>query len=50
MGKTSTTFTFSGTVSLAFGHITVSPIPGDVYNIAVRGEDGAAAAANVTAT
>jgi hypothetical protein len=43
------TFTFSGTVSLAFGHITVSPVPGDIYNIAVRGEDGAGASANVTA-
>ncbi len=44
------TFTFSGTVSLAYGHITVSPVIGDVYNVAVRGEDGAAATANATAT
>ena len=49
-GGSSATFSFNGTIGLAFGHITVSPIVGDNYTIIVRGEEGAAASANVTAS
>jgi DNA-binding transcriptional ArsR family regulator len=45
----SVTLTFSGTASLAFGHIIMSLIPGDNYRIIVGGSDGAYAVTNVTA-
>ncbi len=46
----SATFSFNGTIGMAFGHITVSPVAGDNYTIVVRGEEGAAASVNVTAS
>ena len=44
------TFTFSGNISYANGHMTISPIAGNVYRIVVQGEDGARATTNVTAS
>lgn len=46
----SATFTFSGRIGLAFGHIIISPIPGENYSVVVRGEEGASASVNITAT
>lgn len=43
------TFSFSGPVVLANGHLKISPISGDTYNVVVQGEEGARASTNVTA-
>jgi hypothetical protein len=46
----SATFTYDGNMTLAEGHITASVVLGRPYTIVVRGQDGIAASANVTAT
>ena len=44
------TFTFQGVISLANGRMHISLMPGKSYSLSVRGEMGAFATANVTAT
>lgn len=46
----SATFTFNGNVVLGNGHLKLAPISGDVYTVAVQGEEGVRATANVTAS
>ncbi len=44
------TFTFNNTISVGEGHITIAPVAGSMYDLVVRGEEGATASANVTAS
>lgn len=44
------TFTFSGHISLGQGRLNLSIDSGQAYNVVVRGEEGAHASTNVTAT
>lgn len=44
------TFTFTGKIAPAQGHIVIVPKAGSVYKIGVQGEEGAFASTNVTAS
>ncbi|MEM0086649.1 MAG: hypothetical protein QXU16_00005, partial [Candidatus Micrarchaeaceae archaeon] len=44
------TFSFSGKIEYANGHLIITPIPGATYKVVLIGEEGAYATANVTAS
>ncbi|MHB1830025.1 MAG: DUF4382 domain-containing protein [Candidatus Micrarchaeaceae archaeon] len=46
----SATFTFSGNMSLAEGHISASVVSGSLYKVVVKGQDGVKASVNLTAS
>ncbi|MGC9099125.1 MAG: hypothetical protein ACP5HW_01080, partial [Candidatus Micrarchaeia archaeon] len=46
----SVVLTYSGPISFARGHVTISVIPGEGYKVVVVGNEGAHASANITAS
>ncbi|MEM4071759.1 MAG: hypothetical protein QXL63_00220 [Candidatus Micrarchaeaceae archaeon] len=44
------TFSFSGKIEYANGHVIITPIPGATYKVVLIGEEGAYATTNVTAS